>query len=302
MRPHLKLAATFAPLSPVDFVVELPLPSSSPSPPALPPLLQLFPDHPVSPALGVDTLACAVVWTELWDVLVVFESMHKEATKQLLLLPTGDDYSPHLISFLFSSLFTLPSSSSSSSSSQPPPLIYYAAIILDLFRLQPAVMPPIIGLAINSLFERLDTIDMEAFDRAVAWFAFHLSNFSFTWPWDNWSAVLETDEYTAQRVFVSECFERMVRLSFWERIQQTIPEELIALMPHQPIPAFRFEEGGGGGAGGGGGGGGEGGGGQVKMEEEEKKQEDGGRCSCWCGGWGWWRAERGGKVCAGEAA
>ena len=35
-------------------------------------------------------------------------------------------------------------------------------------------------------------------------------------------------------------YERMVRLSFWERIQQTVPEELVALMPHQPLPAFRF--------------------------------------------------------------
>ena len=265
MRPHLKLAATFAPLIPQDLVVDLPTPASSPSPPSLPPLLHLFPDHPVSAALSPTSLSHYVVYTELLDVLVVFESMHKEATRHLLLLPTGDDYAPHLISLLFSSLFTLPTPFPLT-----PPTIYYAAIILDLFRLEPKVMPPIIGLAINSLFERLDSVDMEAFDRCVAWFALHLSNFSFTWPWDNWSAVLETDEYTAQRVFVSDCFERMVRLSFWERIQQTIPEELIALMPHQPIPAFRF----------GGGGGGEGRGKEgeeeTKMEEEEVGEGEGG--------------------------
>ena len=52
--------------------------------------------------------------------------------------------------------------------------------------------------------------------------------------------MLETDEYTPQRIFVGEMYERMVRLSFWERIQQTVPEELVVLMPHQPLPAFRF--------------------------------------------------------------
>ena len=173
------------------------------------------------------------MYTLLSDVLLVFESIHKEATRHLLLLSTGEDYAPLLISLLFSSLFTLPS--------PPTRPVYYSAIILDLFKLEPQVMPPIIGLAINTLFERLDGMDMECFDRMVNWFAFHLSNFSYVWPWENWSAVLETDEYTAQRVMVGECYERMVRLSFWERIQQTVPEELMLLMPHQPIPAFRFE-------------------------------------------------------------
>ena len=232
MRPHVKHATAFAALEPLPFAIDLPLPPSSVPPPALPPLLHLFPEHPLSPSLSPSSLSHYVAHTLLMDVLTIFEAIHREATKQLLLLPTGDDYSAILVSLLFSSLFTLPC--------PPTRPVYYAAIIIDLFKAEPVVMPPIIGLAINNLFERLDSLNLEAFDRLVRWFAFHLSNFSFVWPWANWSAVLETDEYTAQRVFVQDMFERMVRLSFWERIQQTIPEELIVLMPHQPAPAFRF--------------------------------------------------------------
>ena len=232
LRPHIKLASDLAALSPLPLALTLATPPNSPAPPSLPPLLNLFPDHPLPPTLSSTTLAHYVLLTQLLDILGIYTAIHKEATRQLLLLPTGEDYSAVLVSLLFSSLFTLPSTSTS--------LLYIAAIIIDLFKAEPTLLPPIIGLAINALFERLDALDMETFDRLLILFSFHLSNFSYAWPWDNWSAVLETDEYTPQRIFVSEMYERMVRLSFWERIQQTVPEELVALMPHQPLPAFRF--------------------------------------------------------------
>ena len=233
MRPHLKLASSVASLTPASFSLTLPLPPASAVCPSLPPLLALFPDTPLSPSLSPSSLSHYVVITQLLDTLLIFEAIHAEATKQLLLLSTGEDYSPILISTLFASLLSLPS---------PRCLpVYVAAVIIDLFRVEPKAIPPIIGLAINALFERLDGVDAEAFSRLVLWFSFHLSNFSFVWPWSNWAAVLETDEWTGQRVFVVEAFARCVRLSFWERIQQTIPEELVALMPHQPKPAFRFD-------------------------------------------------------------
>ena len=232
LRPHIKLSSDLAALTPLPFALTLPAPPSSPAPPSLPPQLNLFPDHPLPPTLAATTLAHYVLLTQLLDILSIYTAIHKEATRQLLLLPTGEDYSAMLVSLLFAQLFTLPSS--------PTSLLYTAAIIIDLFKAEPALLPPIIGLAINALFERLDVLDCEALDRLLVLFSFHLSNFSYAWPWDNWSAVLETDEYTPQRIFVGEMYERCVRLSFWERIQQTVPEELVALMPHQPLPAFRF--------------------------------------------------------------
>ena len=180
LRPHIKLAADLVALSPLPLALTLPTPTSSPAPPSLPPKLNLFPDHPLPPTLSTTTLAHYVLVTQLLDILSIYTAIHKEATRQLLLLPTGEDYSAVLVSLLFSSLFTLPSTSTS--------LLYIAAIIIDLFKAEPTLLPPIIGLAINALFERLDALDMEAFDRLLVLFSFHLSNFSYAWPWDNWQA------------------------------------------------------------------------------------------------------------------
>jgi hypothetical protein len=52
--------------------------------------------------------------------------------------------------------------------------------------------------------------------------------------------VLEQAESHPQRTFVTNALALCVRLSYWERIQQVIPEEFLQLMPHQPHPAFRF--------------------------------------------------------------
>ena len=163
LRPHIKLATDLAALTPLPLALALSVPPNSPAPPSLPPQLNLFPDHPLPPTLSTTTLTHYVLLTQLLDILSIYTAIHKEAARQLLLLPTGEDYSAMLVSLLFSSLFTLPSTSTS--------LLYIAAIIIDLFKAEPNLLPPIIGLAINALFERLDVLDTEALDRLLVLFS-----------------------------------------------------------------------------------------------------------------------------------
>ena len=155
LRPHIKLAADLAALSPLPLALTLPTPPSSPAPPILP-QLNLLPGRPLPPNVSTRTIAHHVLLTQLLNILSIYTAIHKEATSQLLLLPTGEDYSAVLLSLLFSSLFTLPSTNTS--------LLYVAAIIIDLFKSEPTLLPPIIELVINALFERLDALDMESFD------------------------------------------------------------------------------------------------------------------------------------------
>lgn len=172
------------------------------------------------------------------DLLGAFEALHKEGTKQLLSLPLPLSEEARqvgqylLIESIFAELLTLPT----------PPVrpIYYGAILIDLFKAQPNLMPPLLGSGVNFLFHRLGDLDVECTERLLDWFTFHLSNFGYAWPWISWAYVLEQSDAHPQRRFVQQALALCVRLSYWERIQQVIPEEFVLLMPHQPLPAFRF--------------------------------------------------------------
>jgi nuclear cap-binding protein subunit 1 len=62
------------------------------------------------------------------------------------------------------------------------------------------------------------------------------------WPWANWSSVLSLHDSAPSRVFVHEVLTRCVRLSYWEKIKSTVPEEFHILLPDTPTPAYRFSE------------------------------------------------------------
>lgn len=179
-----------------------------------------------------------VIGDSISDILTIFESLHKEGSKQLLQLPLplSDEARQNgqflLIETVLENLLTLPSPNV-----RP---IYYGTIFIDLFKAQPNLMPPLLGTAVNALFHRIGRLDLELTERLLDWFTFHLSNFAYVWPWVAWRYVLDQADNEPQRVFVAKALALCVRLSYWERIQQVIPEEFLVLMPHQPHPAFRF--------------------------------------------------------------
>jgi nuclear cap-binding protein subunit 1 len=76
--------------------------------------------------------------------------------------------------------------------------------------------------------------------RLSEWLALHLSNFSFHWPWDRWAHVAELPAHAPQRVFVEETLLREIRLSYWDRIHSTLPEEMQKLMPPKPEAQSRY--------------------------------------------------------------
>nr|CAB3495958.1 unnamed protein product [Digitaria exilis] len=68
------------------------------------------------------------------------------------------------------------------------------------------------------------------------------SNFQFIWPWQEWSYVKDLPKWAPQRVFVQEVLEREIRLSYFEKIKQSIEDaaELEELLPPKAGPNFKF--------------------------------------------------------------
>lgn len=169
------------------------------------------------------------------DTVTNFERLPKEGIKKLVLLPLGVDKYLHLVvETLLSNMLAVPK----------PRLhpICYQSLFVNLFKALPKKMPPLVGRAINNLFLAVHTFDVDVRDTLAQWFSYHLSNFGYKWPWANWEHVLGASELTPQKVFVKAALLLCVRLSFRDRIKDTLPSNFHNLLPDEPKAIFKYSK------------------------------------------------------------
>ncbi|KAM1256036.1 hypothetical protein ACFX2G_030796 [Malus domestica] len=158
----------------------------------------------------------------------------KECASYMAGLPVPFRYEYLMAETIFSQLLMLP---------QPPfRTIYYTLVIIDLCKALPGAFPAVVAGAVRALFDKMADLDMECRTRLILWFSHHLSNFQFIWPWEEWAHVLDLPKWAPQRVFVQEILEREVRLSYWDKVKQSIEHApgLEELLPPKGAPNFKF--------------------------------------------------------------
>eukprot|EP01087_Luapelamoeba_hula_P018471 TRINITY_DN5951_c0_g1_i1.p1 TRINITY_DN5951_c0_g1~~TRINITY_DN5951_c0_g1_i1.p1 ORF type:complete len:819 (-),score=70.52 TRINITY_DN5951_c0_g1_i1:395-2851(-) len=176
-----------------------------------------------------DTIDRFLLEEHIVDLIHFFRSDHKTCAKLLLTaLPTRANPEYLVVETILAQLFLLPKS--------PFRPICYNVLLADLCRMTLTV-PPILAQAVEVLFERLETMDIECVDRFAEWFAYHLSSFDYGWEWNKWESILSLDAEKPQVLFLKDVLDRCVRLSYWERVSRSIPESFGALMPPKPAPA-----------------------------------------------------------------
>jgi nuclear cap-binding protein subunit 1 len=126
--------------------------------------------------------------------------------------------------------------------------VFYASLLTEVTKLAPQDIAPTLGRAIRWIYDHLDDLKGELNMRFTTWFALHLSNFGFTYKWDEWldppplttkelifrKGELELEDGAPKKVFLKETIEKEVRLSYLERIQRTLPEEYFSVFPEKP--------------------------------------------------------------------
>lgn len=175
-----------------------------------------------------------VVEEYLLDVLFFLNGCRKECAACMVGLPVPFRYEYLMAETIFSQLLLLP---------QPPfKPIYYTLVIIDLCKSLPGAFPAVVAGAVRALFDRINELDMECRTRLILWFSHHLSNFQFIWPWEEWAYVLDLPKWAPQRVFVQEVLDREVRLSYWDKVKQSIESTpaLEELLPPKGGPDFRY--------------------------------------------------------------
>ncbi|KAH6587853.1 hypothetical protein BASA50_011044 [Batrachochytrium salamandrivorans] len=185
------------------------------------------------------------------DLIRIFSLNHKECSLLLLHLDvhfnreylSKEGYSivEAVIECLFAELFRLPKSQER--------IVYYETLIVDLCKDSLDKVPIVFGRAIKTLYSRLDSgnnftrgMDVEGIRRLAELFAHHLSNFGFQWNWQAWEDVLSKDPLQGQFIFVRETLEHCIRLSYYDRIKNIIPEsfEKHGLIFPQSPPSYNF--------------------------------------------------------------
>jgi nuclear cap-binding protein subunit 1 len=79
---------------------------------------------------------------------------------------------------LFAAAFRLPRA--------PEREVYYCSVVTEVTKLAPGEVAPTLGRAIRWLFERVGEMRGVVGMRFGVWFALHLSNFGFTYKWEEW--------------------------------------------------------------------------------------------------------------------
>ncbi|XP_004291754.1 PREDICTED: nuclear cap-binding protein subunit 1 [Fragaria vesca subsp. vesca] len=193
--------------------------------------LNIFPSNKTEDMEPMDRF---IVEEYLLDVLFFLNGCRKECASYMAGLPVPFRYEYLMAETIFSQLLLLP---------QPPfRPTYYTLVIMDLCKALPGAFPGVVAGAVRALFEKIADLDMECRTRLILWFSHHLSNFQFIWPWEEWSYVLDLSKWAPQRVFVQEVLEREVRLSYWEKVKQSIESApgLEQLLPPKGTPNFKF--------------------------------------------------------------
>lgn len=108
--------------------------------------------------------------------------------------------------------------------------IYYFSVLTVICQQSPANIAPVFGRAIRYLYNNLETLDYELRARFADWMSIQLSNFEFSWKWDEW--VEDSQKYSAiayhpKKNFVTNLIAKEIRLSNKKRIK----ESFIALDP-----------------------------------------------------------------------
>nr|XP_016510270.1 PREDICTED: nuclear cap-binding protein subunit 1 isoform X1 [Nicotiana tabacum] len=193
--------------------------------------LNIFPSNKTEDIQLIDRF---VVEEYLLDVLLFLNGCRKECTSYMVGLPVPFRYEYLMAETIFSQLLLLP---------QPPfKPTYYTLVIIDLCKALPGAFPAVVAGAVRALFDKIADLDMDCRTRLILWFSHHLSNFQFIWPWEEWAHVLDLPKWAPQRVFVQEVLEREVRLSYWDKIKQSIENTpaLEELLPPRGGPQFKY--------------------------------------------------------------
>ena len=102
--------------------------------------------------------------------------------------------------------------------------IYYYTVLISCCRESPEFIAPVFGRAIRFLYKNLETLDYELKIRFMDWMTTQISNFDFSWKWNEWvadSVKYSKLTYHPKKNFIRNLIAKEIRLSNKSRIRDS---------------------------------------------------------------------------------
>lgn len=163
------------------------------------------------------------------DIVDNFSTNHVLAAERLLTFPMLNNVDGEIVEGLFSQLCAMPEPTFAP--------VYYGTLFVDLCRVKDSRLPVKLLTAVEAMFQDAGLFDPESFDRLTEWFSFHLSNFEYKWNWSDWALYADADmvdKFPFRAQFCKDVLSRCIRLSYYERILDIVPEEMKYFLPPKP--------------------------------------------------------------------
>lgn len=160
------------------------------------------------------------------DVLDNFVSDHVKGAERLLTVPMLLEANDVIVETVFSEMCATPTATN--------PAIYYGSVFVDLCKVKDSRLPIKLLAAVEKMFQDAGSLEEEVFDRLTEWFSFHLSNFGYKWNWADWAVYADADmvdKFPFRALFCRDVLDRVVRLSYRDRIAKMVPEEMAFFLP-----------------------------------------------------------------------
>ena len=197
-------------------------------------LFRLFPRQDSEKDLSGDGAERLVLEQYIVEAMRYFAGSLDLVVQRLLAMPVRGGSEYILVETIVGQLLMLP---------RPElPRAFYHSLIDSLYKAAPRLQA-LFERALESLFENVEHLDVECRERVVEWMAVYLSNTQFKWEWNEWKQVLTLSPEHAKVMFVRSVLGRCVRLSYWARIEGTLPSPdwVQPLMPPPPTPAIECD-------------------------------------------------------------
>ncbi|GEQ72570.1 hypothetical protein JCM33374_g6257 [Metschnikowia sp. JCM 33374] len=102
--------------------------------------------------------------------------------------------------------------------------IYFYTVLISCCRESPESIAPVFGRAIRFFYNNLETFDYESKIRFMDWMTTQISNFDFSWKWDEWvadSIKYSNLTYHPKKNFIKNLIAKEIRLSNKSRIRDS---------------------------------------------------------------------------------
>ncbi|CAI4048653.1 hypothetical protein N7582_004429 [Saccharomyces uvarum] len=120
------------------------------------------------------------------------------------------------------------------------PFAYFYTLLVDICQNSPKAIAPVFGRAFRFFYNHLDSLDFELKLRYLDWFSIQMSNFNFSWKWNEWeedSIKFGKYFYNPKVNFAKNLIQKELRLtSNFSEVEDSLPQEFKKYLDTSYIP------------------------------------------------------------------